>query len=97
MRRHSLLKHIYGDAPAAVESSKAYFLKQLDHVDQTLQESRQFLMGDEFTMADILLTPCLTWAIALEVPIVDSCRAYLERVAARPAYQAASIANQRRP
>ena len=72
MRRHSILKHIYGDAPAAVELSKAYFLKQLDHVDQTLQASGQFLMGEEFTIADILLTTCLTWAIALEVPVHDA-------------------------
>jgi glutathione S-transferase len=96
MRRHSILKHIYGDAPAAVESSKAYFLKQLDHVDQTLQASGQFLMGEEFTIADILFTTCLTWAIALEVPVHDACRAYLERVTARGAYQAALAANQRK-
>jgi glutathione S-transferase len=96
MRRHSLLKHIYGDAPAAVESSRAYFLKQLDHVDQTLQASGHFLMGEDFTIADILLTTCLTWAIALEVPVHDNCRAYLQRVMARPAYQTASVANQRR-
>jgi glutathione S-transferase len=96
IRRHSLLKHIYGDAPVAVESSKAYFLKQLGHVDQTLCEGRDFLMGDEFTTADILLATCLTWAIALNVPIYDSCRAYLEHVTARLAYQTALAANARR-
>jgi glutathione S-transferase len=97
LRRHSLLKHIYGDAPAAVESSKAYFLKQLGHVDRALRESGQFLMGDEFTIADILLTTCLTWAITLGVPIHDHCRAYLETVTARDAYQAALAANAYRP
>jgi glutathione S-transferase len=86
--------HRFG-APAAVESSKAYFLKQLDHVDQTLQASGHFLMGEEFTIADILLTTCLTWAVALEVPVHDNCRAYLERVMARTAYQTALAANQR--
>lgn len=96
MRRHSILKHIYGDAPATVELSKAYFLKQLDHVDQTLQASGHFLLGEDFTIADILLTTCLTWAITPEVPVHDGCRAYLERVMARTAYQTALVANQRR-
>ena len=50
----SLLKHIYGDAPAAVESSKAYFLKQLDHVEQTLQASGHFLVGGDFASPSIL-------------------------------------------
>jgi glutathione S-transferase len=97
IRRHSILKHIYGDAPAAVESSKAYFLKQLDYVDRTLHESGYFLMGNELTIADILLTTCLTWAITLGVPIHDHCRAYLDTVTARDAYQMALAANARRP
>jgi len=97
VRRHADLRHIYGDAPAAVQSSKAYFLKQLGHVDQTLRKGRFFLMGDEFTTADILLTTCLTWAISLDVPVHDSCRTYLERLTAREAYQAALVANAPRP
>jgi len=96
VRRHADLRHIYGDAPAAVQSSKAYFLKQLGHVDRKLREGGYFLMGDEFTAADILLTTCLTWAIKLDVPVQDGCRAYLERLTAREAYQAALVANARR-
>lgn len=96
IRRHSLLKHIYGDAPAAVESSRAYFLKQLGYVDCTLRENGHFLMGEEFTIADIMLTTCLTWAKTLGVPIHDHCCTYLETITARDAYQAALAANARR-
>jgi glutathione S-transferase len=95
IRRHDMLKHIYGDAPAAVENAKSYFLRQLGHADQALHRHGPFLMGDEFTTADILLTTCLTWATRVGAPVYDNCRAYLERVMARPAYRAASEANAR--
>jgi glutathione S-transferase len=65
IRRHSALRDIYGAASAAVDAAKAYFFKQLGHVDQALRAGGPFLMGSEFTMTDILLTTCLTWAIAL--------------------------------
>jgi len=96
VRRHGLLPHIYGEAPAAVENARSYFFKQLGHVDQVLSANGPFLMGAEFTAADILLTTCLTWATALGAPIHDSCCDYLDRVTTRGAYQAASAANARR-
>jgi glutathione S-transferase len=95
-RRHTQLKHIYGEAPAAVENAKNYFFQQLRFVDQVLRTDGPFLMGSEFTTADILLTTCLTWAIALDAPVYDSCRAYLERVTTREGYKTASTANTRR-
>lgn len=96
VRRHSVLKHIYGDAPAAVENARTYFFQRLGHVDQVLRADGPFLMGEEFTAADILLTTCLTWAITLNAPVHDSCRTYLERTTIRDAYSAASAANARR-
>ena len=77
-------------------SSRAYFLKQLGYVDCTLRENGHFLMGEEFTIADIMLTTCLTWAKTLGVPIHDHCCTYLETITARDAYQAALAANARR-
>jgi glutathione S-transferase len=94
MRRHTDLKHIYGDAPVAVKSSAEYFLKQLRFVDAALADGRQYLLGDRFTSADILLMSCLTWAINYGVGVCDNARPYMDRVAARPAYQQALIANQ---
>jgi glutathione S-transferase len=97
VRRHSDLKDIYGAAPAAIDAAKAYFFKQLSHVDQALRAGGPFLMGRQFTAADILLTTCLTWAITLDVPMHDSCLAYLECSTSRDAYRAASIVNARNP
>jgi glutathione S-transferase len=96
VRRHSLLPHIYGEAPTAVENARSYFFKQLGHVDQVLRADGPFLMGADFTAADILLTTCLTWATALGAPIHDSCRGYLDRTTTRDAYKAAAAANARR-
>ena len=94
MRRHTDLKHIYGDAPVAVQSSAEYFLKQLRFVDVALSDGRKYLMGDRFTAADILLMTCLTWSLAYRVGVCDSARPYMDRISARPAYQSALVANQ---
>jgi glutathione S-transferase len=93
IRRHRELKHIYGEAPVAVESAVQYFGKQLRHVVQALGDGRQFLVGERFTSADMLLTTCLVWAINYRVPVPDLCSDYVARMAARPAYQQALRAN----
>ena len=59
----------------------------------SLADGRQFLMGDQFTSADILLTTCLDWAIAYDVGICDDAHPYLERIQRREAYQRAQVAN----
>jgi glutathione S-transferase len=97
MRRHRELKHIYGDAPTAVESASKYFQTQLHHVVQALSDGRTFLVGDRFTSADMLLTTCLVWAIAYDVPVPPVCCDYANRIAMRPAYQAALRANLPKP
>jgi len=49
-----------------------------------------FVMGDEMSVPDIILSHCLTWAISAKFPIEEpSLRAYLDRMRARPAYQRA--------
>ena len=94
MRRHRDLKHIYGEAPVAVESAGRYFETQLRHTVRALDDGRPFLVGGRFTSADMLLTTCLTWAIDYGVPVPDVCRTYAARLSARPAYQAALNANR---
>ena len=96
MRRHGDLKHIYGEAPVALEGSAAYFATQLRHAEQALRDGRSFLVGDRLTTADILLTTCLAWAVSYRVPITPACQAYLERITSRPAFRAALTANQPR-
>lgn len=95
MRRHraDALGHIYGIAPEVVAQAGEYFRQQLRHVEVALADDRQFLMGDRFTSADILLTTCLDWAIAYGVGICDNAHPYLARIQKREAYQQAVAAN----
>ena len=93
MRRHRDLKHIYGEAPVAVESASQYFETQLRHVVHALGDGRPYLVGDRFTSADMLLTTCLVWAINYGVPVPPICSDYVARIATRPAYQEALRAN----
>ncbi|NOJ39178.1 glutathione S-transferase family protein [Bradyrhizobium australiense] len=95
MRRHraDALGHIYGVAPEVVAQAGEYFRQQLRHVEVALTDGRTFLMGDQFTSADILLTTCLDWAIAYGVGICDNAQPYLERIQSREAYQRAVAAN----
>ncbi|HUN50342.1 MAG TPA: glutathione S-transferase family protein [Candidatus Sulfotelmatobacter sp.] len=93
MRRHGDLKHIYGEAPVALTSSGEYFVTQLRHADQALRDGRTYLVGGQFTTADILLTTCLAWAVDYKVPVTDACLAYMTRMTARPAFQSSLKAN----
>lgn len=95
MRRHraDALGHIYGVAPEVVAQAAEYFRGQLRHVEVAFGDGRQFLMGERFSSADILLTTCLDWAIAYGVGICENAVPYLERIQRREAYQRAAAAN----
>ena len=96
MRRHGTIKglaHLYGSAPEVVQRAGEYFRDQLRNVDVALRDGRTYLMGDQFTTADILLTTCLTWAIDYGVGICESAEPYLARTTARAAYLAGENAN----
>jgi glutathione S-transferase len=95
MRRHSAdaLGPIYGVAPDVVTKAGEYFREQLRHVEVALGDGRRFLMGDQFTSADILLTTCLEWAIAYGVGICDNAHPYLEHIKTRPGYVRGTAAN----
>lgn len=93
MRRHDALKEIYGDSPIAVEAGRKYFLHQLDRMADKIQDAGPFLMGDRISIADVLFMSCLDWAMAYKIPLADHLASYQERLAARPAYQAASVKN----
>lgn len=94
VRRHLGLPGIYGEAPVAVTAALAYFQRQIGSVARTLDDGRPWLMGDRFTGADMLLTTCLTWATRLEQPLAESLLLFRDRATARPAYIAASAANE---
>lgn len=94
IRRHESLKHIYGHAPVANEAAAEYFGAQMRSVDRVLNDGRNFITGDRFTSADILLSTCLSWATSYAVPISETAKAYNQRLLARPAYLRALERNQ---
>jgi glutathione S-transferase len=93
MRRHGDLKHVYGEAPVAMESAAGYFATQLCHAERALQDGRPFLVGGRFTTADMLLTTCLTWAVDYRVPVTAACLTYMKRITSRAAYRTSVAAN----
>ncbi|WP_299911855.1 glutathione S-transferase family protein [uncultured Paracoccus sp.] len=51
----------------------------------------EFLLGERMTVPDIILSHCLTWALAAKFPIVEARLSdYLDRMRARPAFQRAA-------
>ena len=87
MRRHVGLEHIYGAAPKAVEAARGYFMENVEAMAPRIAKSGRYLMGDRFSVADILLMTCLDWAVTDRIPLPDSLQEYRSRVAVRPAYQ----------
>ncbi len=93
VRRHRDLPEIYGEAPAAVESSLAYFRRQLEVVEAELSDGRTHLLGDEFQLADVHLTTCLLWASVVGESLSDNLMTYRNRTTGREAYQSAAGIN----
>jgi glutathione S-transferase len=86
VRRHLGLKHIYGEAPRAVEEAKKYFSEQLGAIDDRIGAT---LMPEGFSVADILMSTCLDWAIDEKISLPANASVYHAGMKARPAYQAA--------
>jgi glutathione S-transferase len=89
MRRHEELKHVYGEAPVAVESAKKYFLHNLEAMTPRAERDGPYLLGDRLSAADILLVTCLDWAASIAIPLPSALLRYRERLRRRPAYTAA--------
>ncbi len=92
MRRHRDLAHIYGEAPAAVASSRDYAIKHLGVVDRQLA-GREHVMAGGFGLADVLLMTCLDWAHAYGIELPDGLAGYRERIGGREAYRRATAVN----
>lgn len=97
--RYGLLEP--GRAVAAGEDYAKWYLARLRHLDHTLADGREFLVGKKFTIADI----CVAYALFLGrtvlfegVPLANSYQpqtaAYLDRMMARPAFQAALLTQE---
>lgn len=93
VRRHQHLAHTYGPAPAAVDSAKTYFLHNLEAMAPKIASDSPYLLGDRLSAADILLMTCLDWAALEGIALPSSLVPFRERIARRPAYQAAMKKN----
>ena len=85
IHKHTNLSRFYREAPIAVEVAKQTFLKQVRMVDQTLSDDRDWIMGDNFTGADILLSGVIEFGVSFELAVSDRLRAYVARATSRKA------------
>ena len=80
--------------PAATDDTKKLFIDRLHGRYAWLEQqltAKQYLMGDRFTVADAYLFTVMNWAQRLKFDMsrYPNLMAYVGRVAARPAVQAA--------
>ena len=64
LRRHLDLAEVYGEAPVAVASARKYFERMICRAARPFIDGRTYLLGEQFTAADILLVSCdniATW------------------------------------
>jgi glutathione S-transferase len=93
LRRHADLHAIYGEAPTANKTAKEYFDRMIQSAVGRVPEDG-YLLGEQFTGADILFTTCLNWAkTRYDLPIPARFERYLDLTTQRPAFDAAMRAN----
>jgi glutathione S-transferase len=95
IRKHVALAEIYGEAPNAVRAAEEGFAKQAQVAGLWLARGGPFILGQNFTGADILLTTCLGSAHNRKVPLSEILLDYVRRMSSREAYTLALAANQR--
>jgi glutathione S-transferase len=91
-RKHAALGKVFGDIPEAVQAAKTQFTKANRSLSHQL---KPYLLGEEFSAADILYVHCLNWAIAIgwddtwegDDGMATRLVEYLSRCRSRPAYQ----------
>ena len=93
VRRHEGLAETYGQAPAAVDAAKTYFLHNLEAMAPRMVGNSPYLFGNRLSAADILLMTCLDWAVLCGLALPAGISTYRKRLAERPAYRAAMKKN----
>lgn len=83
--RHSFVLPEKMRVPAVKDSLKPEFARNVERLFAEFEGP--YVMGDAFTIPDILLTHCGTWAINANFPDLPAAYTdYLSRTTARPAY-----------
>jgi glutathione S-transferase len=89
--RYSRLEPEARRLPQAVEDYSIWYLSRLRSVEAALAEGREYLCAGRFTIADIAVHYALYLGetLGLHARYGPNCRAYLERLKERPAFQRA--------
>ena len=93
IRRHGGLHEIYGKSKAAVESAGAFFLRSTSEIENRLRDGRSHLLGDEFSVSDLLLKTCLDWAGFVQIELPESLATSSDAIGRRSAYAVATKKN----
>ena len=87
----TMAKHLFAlperrRVPAVLDTARWEFAMAAKVLAAGLGQ-REFIVGDHFTAADILIGHTLTWALAFELPLEQGhLKTYVERLLARPAW-----------
>lgn len=92
IRRHRDLAHIYGESPVVVDSCFEYLERHLNVVERYL-DGREFVLDRGFSLADIMLTTCLTWADIYGATLQPNSDAYAKRMTSRDGFIRAHSVN----
>lgn len=93
LRRHEGLPEIYGAAPDACLATRAYFERMLSAAVLRLEDERRYLLGEDFSGVDILMTTCLDWAVRYGFTLPEAFSAYRVRIDDEPSTALAHQAN----
>ena len=75
---------------SGIKNTLRWEFERSQHVLVQRMGEGDFVMGEEMTVPDIILSHCLSWALAAKFPIVEHrLTEYLDRMRARPAYKRA--------
>lgn len=67
------------------------FARNADTFAAMLEQSGDYIMGDEITVPDLLAVHCFGWAFGVDFPTLpDSIKVYSKRLRSRPAFRAAA-------
>ena len=77
--------------PQVGEEYSIWYLSRLRSVESTLEDGRDYLLGDQFTIADIAIHYALFLGVSLGLDerYKPNCKRYLEALQERPAFQRA--------
>lgn len=92
IRRHRDLASVYGASETVVDSCFQYLARHLAVIEKHLI-SRDYVVGSNFSLADVMLHTCLTWAENYGATLNTECKRYVAAISERPAYVKARRAN----